>query len=275
MPPLPWDTIRVVASGTSNVFLAAPYMKVDAVRRILRLVSPEVDLTCVSRWRPQDLVSGVSDADCRTLCMEMGGQFRIHPSLHAKYYRFDDAILVGSANLTGAGLGYVQGHNLEVLCGPSNDLDWVSLERNLLQDSRLVCDEEFAWWSGIGSFGIEASNFLPEPASPEWRPRTREPDHLWIAYLKEWDLIPGTGEQHLAELDLKDLRVPTGLNRYAFDSWIACSVLGSRFVGSVLNLWDRDRSEARTILANEWGMSVADIERHKTTAEAWLARFLR
>ena len=52
------------------------------------------------------------------MVVERGGSFKLHARLHAKYYRFDDRVLVGSANMTASGLGYRHRGNLEILCEP-------------------------------------------------------------------------------------------------------------------------------------------------------------
>ena len=276
---LPWDAISKAASGALNAFLAAPYIKAEAVNRILELLSPQASLSCVSRWRAEDLAAGVSDVGCRTLVANRGGEFRLHPSLHGKYYRFDAMVLVGSANLTKAGLGYGTTQNLEILCPPASEFDWQQFENQLLENSRFVSDQEFEWWSGIEVIQVREGRLPPVPElegieAVEWIPRTREPDHLWRGYLGYWNLIPGVGEAEMARLDLKDLALPPDMERDEFDRWVACSLLGSSFVSQVWNLWNEERGRTRTVLADAWGLSRSHAERYIQTAEIWLTRFL-
>ena len=101
----PWKRIVVLALGATEAVIAAPYIKENSLRRMLDQLPHLERLTCVTRWQAGDIAAGVSDTVVRDLVRSLGGAFRLHPSLHAKYYRFDDGVLVGSANLTDAGLG--------------------------------------------------------------------------------------------------------------------------------------------------------------------------
>ena len=276
---LPWEVLRHAAVGAADVFLAAPYIKADALNRVLELISPSATVTCVSRWRVSELATGVSDAKCRTLTTDRGGEFKLHPSLHGKYYRLDDIVLVGSANLTRAGLGYDVVRNLEILCNPGTEFKWREFEDRLVADSRVVSDKEFQWWSSIEVvFGAKASGQSDPPvAEPDligWRPQTREPDHLWRAYQGNQHLIPGVDEAEMAQQDLRHLALRSGMDRDRFDKWVACSLLGSTFVSQVWNFWNEDRGITRSVLAEKWGLTRSDVERDIQTAEIWLARFL-
>ena len=57
---------------------------------VLEMISPSATVTCPSPWRVSELASGVSDAKCRTSTTDRGGEFKLHQSLHGKYYRLDD-----------------------------------------------------------------------------------------------------------------------------------------------------------------------------------------
>ena len=96
----PGDMLIDLCFDAQHLVIAAPYIKVDALAKVLADISPTASLICVTRWNPHDLAAGVSDTECRTLVIERGGSFRLHPSLHAKYYHIDNVILIGSANLT-------------------------------------------------------------------------------------------------------------------------------------------------------------------------------
>lgn len=281
MTGLPWDSVRAVAAGAADAVLVAPYIKVDALQQVLSLLHPDASLVCVSRWRAADLVAGVSDAHCRTLISERGGEFRLHVSLHAKYYRFGDARLVGSANLTGAGLGLISEPNLEVLCEPGSEFDGQAFEHLVLRQSRLVSDAEFAQWVAL-SLLVEPGRYdyvkLPAALMDDefynWRPKAREPGHIWRAYQGERALVPSDAEWHYSQLDLQALGLPSGLSQSHFDAWVATSLLSSGFTSRVLSLWDFDWDDARAMLEHEWGMGAAESARAKETAELWLAHFL-
>ena len=132
----PGDVLSSVCSGAQHLILAAPYIKADALTKVLADVSPAASLICITRWNLHDLAVGASDTECRTIVTERGGSFRLHPSLHAKYYRVDNAVLIGSANLTSSALGWSRQPNLEILCRPRDDFDADTFQQ--LRPARLL-----------------------------------------------------------------------------------------------------------------------------------------
>ena len=69
----------------------------------------------VCRWRIEDLRNGSTDIGVYPLLRDQGIKVLLHPNLHAKYYRCDKKIFVGSANLTANGLLDDEFSSLEVL----------------------------------------------------------------------------------------------------------------------------------------------------------------
>ena len=138
----PGDEFSRLCSGANSIVISAPYIKADALGKVLSDVSPNASLTCVSRWTLQDLKQGASDIECVTIVREFGGSFRLHPTLHAKFYRIDGAVLVGSANLTLSGMGWSNHPNLEILCRPGELFDADVFQEQLLANSREITDEE-------------------------------------------------------------------------------------------------------------------------------------
>ena len=228
----PWDLLEAYAVGCQDVFVAAPYIKRETLGRLLGLVNRDAKLVCVSRWRRREIASGVSDRECRELVVERGGEFRLHQSLHAKYYRFGNVVLTGSANLTGAGMGYSPWPNLETLCPPWDGFDWGRLEARLLSESYSLGDSEYLRWQQIEItgriLGITNKEEGPSEAEPVgWEPRTREPDNLWLAYSGSDQDIPGDDERRVALADLDEVGLPPGLERQDFDNWIVGALLES------------------------------------------------
>ena len=83
----PWKLLEMHCGDKDQMVIAAPYMKEEALSRLLDLVPDTSSIICVTRWSPNDIVAGVSDIACRRVVTERGGMFRLHSSLHAKYYR--------------------------------------------------------------------------------------------------------------------------------------------------------------------------------------------
>ena len=193
----PGTVLRGHCSDAQNIAIVAPYIKADALTMILGVVSPVASLVCITRWKLYDLTVGASDSECRTIVKEFGGSFRLHPSLHAKYYRIDDVVLIGSANLTSSAMGWSPQSNLEILCRPGNDFDECAFWQELLKDSREISDDEFRRWEAIVKINArsEWANAVNQPRLDSWRPTTRDPRHLELSYQGREDEIASFDEQ--------------------------------------------------------------------------------
>ena len=142
----PWCTLLTYCTGAERVVIAAPYMKADMLGIVLDHLSNEAEVECFTRWTPHDILVGSADTACRNVVIERGGAFYLNNRLHAKYYRFDEQVLVGSANTTVAGLNYRQPGNLEILCEPGRSFDASTFENRLRTDAREVSEEELQFW---------------------------------------------------------------------------------------------------------------------------------
>ena len=162
----PGDMLSSVCSGAQHLIIAAPYIKADALAKVLADVSPTASLICITRWNLHDLAVGASDTECRTIVTERGGSFRLHPLLHAKYYRIDDVVLIGSANLTYSAMGWAAQSNLEILCRAAADFDAGAFQQILLEGAREISDDEFARWEAITEISTRSSGsyWRPTPA---------------------------------------------------------------------------------------------------------------
>ena len=275
MSSTPWDSLLEVCVGAHDVVLAAPYVKAGALGKLLSEINGRVQI--VTRWTPLDIASGVSDIACRPIAMAHGGEFYLHPSLHAKYYRFDEVVLVGSANLTATALGYSDSSNLEILCLPGSDFDAPAFEYQLFQESHEVTDQEFSHWLTLDTAELppfSQRESLPDVHLGNWRPSTRDPNHLWQVYSKRPEEIASPDERRMAEQDLAALSIPPGLSYAQFHTWIVSCVLASPFVDSVFRLPDEQDQAAWYRLAQAWGIPPQTAARDRETAQIWRTHFL-
>ena len=270
----PWDALTEACREADEAVIAAPYIKADALERLLGLLPADVALTCVTRWTPRDMLFGASDAECRTLVLDRGGAFRLHPRLHAKYYRCGQRVLVGSANLTAHGMGYAPSANLEILCAPAPRFDAAAFERALLAESSPVRDADFEQWAAITQIPAPPDPVMKAPEPFDWRPATRDPEHVWLAYNGHLSRIPSVDEQQLAQVDLGQLGLPSGLDRSAFDAWVSAQLLGSSIVNDVRRTEDMERGEAWERLAEAWGRDKSEANRIRETVMNWTTKFL-
>lgn len=186
-------------------------------------------------------------------------------------------MLVGSANLTARGLGYLDNANVEILCEPAPSFDAATFESGILTASRLVSDEEFGYWEGIESVPLPPDFTIDvrvEDTASTWKPSTRDPEHVWLLYNGMALDIVSEDERRLAADDLKELNLPTGVSRETFDLLVRTHLLASPFVESVRGLESIEQSEAWRSLASEWSISDSDAARSLETVRSWLASFL-
>lgn len=105
-------TARLISCEKKLIILSA-FVKVDALTILSKYINCS-DVTIIVRWQKGDIVYGASDLEVFQLCQSKGWKFGICSRLHAKVFVFDQKdILLGSANVTGKGLGLVNTMNLE------------------------------------------------------------------------------------------------------------------------------------------------------------------
>ena len=273
----PWGTLERLCHDAAAVVVAAPYLKADMMEMFLNAIPGSASLICITRWKLLDVQQGASDIACWNLVSEHNGSFRLHPRLHAKYYRLDDDVLVGSANLTMSGMGLIPGSNLEILTRPAAMFDAAALEQQLLQESRIVSSEEFQAWQSVVGLASTSSASSAVDVLDDWRPRTRDPEHVWMAYNQRLDRVPSDDEQRLAKIDLEHLGLPAGLRRADYDAWVRVRLSASVMVNDVrrvMDMDDDDETAVRAHLVVAWSVRPGEAERIRSTLANWVHAFL-
>lgn len=270
----PWSALEGLARNADHAVLVAPYIKEEALRRVLSLLAEQVHLTCVTRWKRADIILGTSDVTCRTLVVDKGGRFLINQRLHAKYFRFGDSVLIGSANLTAAAMGYGSTFNVEILHEPGFGFDSAEFEKDLLGGARDVTDREFEHWKQLERVANPATAATRNQHPNGWRPITREPAHVWLAYCGDGALVVSEDERHGAALDLKALNLPPGLDRRGFDAIVGTELLSSAAIADVLRTRELPDEIAWTQLAEKWSTTRREAQRFRETAWNWIATLL-
>jgi hypothetical protein len=231
---------QLCKSTTQILWLVAPFIKETTLKRLLEQVAPAVKVNCVTRWRPDEIVAGVSDLDIWLLIRERpNSTLWLRSDLHAKYYRGDQQVLIGSANLTNTALGWSPRPNLELLI--YTDL-LTEFERELLVGSVMVDNSIYEQikqmvealpprtiskldTTQFNSKSLE-DDVLPSMPIEAWLPMLRRPESLYTAYIGEWDKL-GTGSRIAAISDLQ------ALNRKQFEAYVGVQLLQKPIVGQV------------------------------------------
>lgn len=237
---------------------------------------PGASLTCVSRWTLSDVLSGASDVECRDFVLRADGEFRLHPRLHAKYFRFSRKVYVGSANVTARALGFGPTQNVEIVCEPAPSFDAAEFEHELLAGSTALSAADMALWRTVAGArsSVEVAQHHRRTPATDWLPSAREPEHVWLAYQGLLGPVDSVDERRLAALDLAALQPPAGMNRQSFDLWVTGQLLSSPLVDDVRRVSGLDDVKAWDELSHIWDVTRSEALRDRATVENWIAAFL-
>ncbi len=232
---------RLCSEGRQEILLVAPFIKAATLARLLDQIRSDVVVNCVTRWRPEEIAAGVSDLDTWPLLRDRpNSTLWLRGNLHAKYYRADARCLVGSANLTGAALGWSAQPNLELLVDlPAHAPQCVDFERELWLSAITVDDDLHALMAdAVAAIQVDLPSLiiaearetyvvsLPAQATQPgtWTPSLRHPEDLFLAYSGRSDELSSASAEN-ARADLLALNVSLGLSKIAFTRSVGALLL--------------------------------------------------
>lgn len=242
---------KLCRSAQRELWLVAPFIKVGTLTQLLQEVDAHICINCVTRWRPEDILAGVSDLDIWPFLRDRPNtSLWLIQNLHAKYYRADIQCLVGSANLTQAALGWSPCSNLELLIPVfANDPVVQAFERELNQSKTQVDDELYKRMKLVVEQLQQSqpdanwiSPDLPRPLAiseqalaikPEtWVPMLRNPEDLYLAYSGQQERLTSASRE-AAQHDLLYLSIPPSLTKTAFTAYVGFLLLQMPIIQSV------------------------------------------
>jgi len=161
--------LGAVAGAQHHVRLVSPYLSLPIAQRLAEYAEASTaPWSLITRFDAAAVAGGFLSTAGLRLLVEAGVAVRSLARLHAKVYLVDDEFgVVGSANLTGSGLG--------TSAAPNRELS-VRIEPNALVE---VEDQVDAWWGSAASISLsdiaaleaaaralprEAPIVLPEPS---------------------------------------------------------------------------------------------------------------
>lgn len=223
--------LELVRTATDRFVVVAPYIKSQTLRTIISALPESIaSFVCVTRWLPEDIAAGVCDIEIfEDVATAKGGTLYVHPHLHAKYYASGTNCLVGSANLTGRGLGWHTPPNVELLVRLPADFSglrqWeAELFASAIPATNELRDrlrEEAARLSEITSYSrlheVEDSDTIRHL----WVPSCPLPERLWWVYLGRGEDRMVSSAFNAAKGDLSALRPPQGLTQELFEAYVA------------------------------------------------------
>ncbi|MEO3861875.1 phospholipase D family protein [Acrocarpospora sp. B8E8] len=271
------ERLLAFARDAEVLTIVAPFITVSGIGPLLSTLPDECSLEVITRWRPDEVATGVSDPRVLDLVSQRGGTVALHPVVHAKAYIAGVRALVGSANVTSNGLGWYRPGAIEILVETAaDDPALVSLLAVLRGTSAVATEADRDAVLGAAAMLPPMPVRTPPEATDrsDWLPTYRPPEVLWRVYT-------GQREESVAELvrpELAALGIPIGLaTEKEFNTYVG-AILRQGFTGRIA----RECSNLTTIkavqrlveLCGEIGRTNDDPADSWETLAAWIAHFL-
>lgn len=205
----------MLASGTGDVAIIAPFMTAAAMSDLLEAIPATTHVRCVTRWLPEEVAQGVSDLAVFDLLEARGNsKLTLVDRLHAKIYVCGSVCLAGSANVTMAGMGTTSDSNIEVLVESTVEDPGVAealseIGRREREATRVIAET-------VRSL---AFTFAPDSSRIDdngiWFPKSRRPQDAYQVYSQAPNVYQSNAaSQLIADVALANL--PAGLNQEDF-----------------------------------------------------------
>ena len=223
---------HLLAQARTEVIICAPFIKLEPFKLLLESVPSNVPVTTVTRWNPNEIMMGVSDLEVFDVVnAQENAKLLLVDRLHAKLFCADEHCLAGSANITGAALGWSKKSNLELLIEVSrNDHHVQWLIKHIMggklatNDIRLEMEKEAeiakAQFQVIDDIKAEQEIVLAKETRV-WLPKCAAPDRLFQVYRNPKTSSAGKETIEDALSDLQDLMPAPNLSEEEFSSYIS------------------------------------------------------
>ena len=255
-------------SAAGEIAVIAPFIKVDALRSLLKVIPVGPHLRCVSRWLPREIAAGVSDPEILDL-LEARGNFSLSlvDRLHAKLYIAGDRCLAGSANVTLAGLGEGGGgSNIEILVEATIDDPGIAATLEAIAQAERAATRSMAQTARRLADSLANLTTSAVALDALWFPGSRRPEQAYRFYSQPPSGFVGAAD-HVLLADLGSSNLPPGLEEGEFQAAIR-SLLAAIPLADVLLEASEDTTLTRAD-ANSWLETIAGVD--FSTNDLWIA----
>ena len=238
------EIVRILSAAKSEVIIVAPFIGKSALSRLVDAIPPDIESRVVTRWRPEDVIAGVSDLRILDVTRAQGIPLFLRNDLHAKLYVADNKCLVGSANVTETALGWRTPSNLELLVPVDRKdliirefiegLFWNPVLANDFQRDRLqrLLDDVRQRENFRGSSVVDARE--PHLLPGSWTPTIKIPEDLYALYSGDEQRVLRSAID-VTRTELRRFRVPCGLNEASFRLWIGAMLAQTPIVEKTIS----------------------------------------
>ena len=236
------DTIgKLFEKAQNDVLIVAPFIRTEALAKLINYIGNNVATKIVTRWRPSDLIAGASDLGVFDLAQKRQIPLFLRNDLHAKLFGADHRCLVGSANVTATGLGFRVPANFELLVElPRTSSEIVDFEKTLfngaIQATKELQNQLQILIDVLDKSDTVTSKITDQESTtavlyPHWVPQTMNPEELYSVYLDDVSKLSRTTK--IMKQELQPFGLPSGLTIEDFKAWIASSISQTPLVNIV------------------------------------------
>lgn len=236
------DLTSFFRAAQHSALIVAPFIRSEALGRILGSIPVGAQITIVTRWRPVDLVMGASDLGVYELAESRGAALYLRHDLHAKIFAADDRCLVGSPNVTLTALGWRTPANLELLTPVARTADHIAAFESGLFSSVIRASEEQRDRLRELLEKLEGLPILRAPNTDhtsmrsllplDWFPRVRNPEELYSVYCGDHDV--SRLALHGMQEELAQIEIIPGMDEEGFRAWVAATIRHVPIVDGVI-----------------------------------------
>jgi hypothetical protein len=234
---------RLLMGAQRKVLLCAPFIKSNILESLFSIIPTEATIQVVTRWRASEVAAGVSDLEVFDIVNNRpGARLALLNELHAKLYVADQKCLLGSANLTGAALGWSKNPNVELLIESdinNPEVAWLIYKVKNAEEATSLKRETIATEANK----IETILLLGEEEAVDdlkmkttWLPKCAAPNKLYLVYENRDAMSVIQEVKDNAVIDLQDLLIPKGLHRQEFNTYIRNSLKRIPIISDVLQM---------------------------------------
>ena len=278
--------ISLFSVAQHTALIVAPFIRSEALSRLLDSILIGTETTVVTRWCPADLLAGASDLGVYDLAESRGAALYLRNDLHAKFFAADDRCLIGSANVTLTALGWRTPANLELLTPAARTAKHiVEFEETLLSGSVRATMEQRdrlkELLERLRKLPAVVSEIEGEPAMMplplSWVPRVRNPEELYSVYNGNRDISRAALKK--MQEDLAQLGAIPGMDEDGFRAWVAATINQTPLVSRVIQCIE-EKGEVTEFVLNDLLVEIgADINEYRPRdvleiLERWLTYFL-